>query len=111
MTTIVRPKVPPLWHRLGFMHTPAANGEPKSYIGYIEVKGHPIKLAIDINLNGTTATWLYDPPQKLKDHKCVFYKSDRRGSHKWWEIHYEEKCPAAFEEAFSSFCQHAEKLL
>lgn len=111
MTTIVRPKVPPLWHRLDFMHTPAATGEPESYIGYVKVKGHLIKLAIDINLNGTTATWFYDPPRKLKDDICINERNSMKGSQKWWGIHYDKNCPATFEEAFSSFCYHAENLL
>ncbi len=111
MTITVRPRVSPLWHRLGFINIPAAHGEPESYIGYTKVKDYRIKLAIDVNLNGTTATWLYDPPQKLKDHDCIFYKYDRGGSHNWWVVHYHGESPATFDEAFSSFCQHAEKIL
>ena len=111
MTITVMPRVSPLWHRLGFINIPAAHGEPESYIGYTKVKDYRIKLAIDVNLNGTTATWLYDPPQKLKDDICINERITRKGSHKWWEIHYKETCPTTFEEAFNSFCHHAENLL
>lgn len=111
MTTTVRPRVSPLWHRLGFIHTPAEHGEPESYTRHIKVKDHTIKLAIDVNLDGTTSTWLYDPPQKMKDDECVIHKLDRRGTDDWWVFHYHGKSPATFEEAFSSFCHHAENLL
>ena len=111
MTITVRPRVSPLWHRLGFIHTPAATGEPESYTGHIKVKDYLIKLSIDVNINGTTATWLFDPPQELKDDKCVIQKFDKRGNDDCWVVHYHEESPTTFDEAFSSFCQHAEKML
>ena len=111
MTITVRPRVSPLWHRLGFIHIPAAHGESERYIGHIKFVGYRTIMAIDVNLNGTTATWLYDPPQKLKDHHCFLSKKNRIGRHGWWVVHYDEKSPTTFEEAFSSICQHAERIL
>ena len=111
MTITVRPRVTPLWHRLGFIHAPAEHGEPESYTGHIKVKDHHIKLAIDVNINGTTTTWLYDPPHKLKNDDCVIYKKNRGEIHSWWVVHYHGESPATFEDAFSSICQHAEKIL
>jgi hypothetical protein len=111
MALDVRPSVMPLWESLGFTFQSAVGGLPNRYTGSLIVHGHHIKVTIEKHGDGSTATWIYNPPLGLKGHRCVNEKPGKGPGRGWYVVHYENPVPASVGDAINALYLVMEQVL